>query len=155
MEGLNDEILREVGMLARCIQTISDIKYRSVRLQRGQFIYLTRVCESPGINLIDLSNLLKVDKTTTTKAIQKLLKEGYVNRVRDAKDGRIWRLYPTKPATAAYHSIIQEENRYIEICFTGFAARERQQALGLVRRMRQCIEGYWREVKGEGEADHG
>ena len=60
-------------MLARSIQSISDVKFKEFNLQRGQFIFLTRVCENPGFNQIDLSNLLKVDKTTTTKAIQKLI----------------------------------------------------------------------------------
>jgi len=97
ISGLKNEILREVGAVARCIQSISDIKYREIKLQRGQFIFLTRICEHPGINLIELSGLLKVDKTSTTKAIQKLLAEGYVLRERDGTDKRMWRLVPSLP----------------------------------------------------------
>lgn len=145
MSELKNPILREVGMLARCIQSISDIKYRELNLQRGQFIFLTRVCENPGINQIDLSHLLKVDKTTTTKAVQKLLAEDYVRRERDTNDKRIWHLFPTEKALSVYPLIIEEENRYIDLCFSGFSAEERAAVVALTGRMRRNIEEYWLE----------
>ena len=134
-------------MLARCIQSISDIKYREINLQRGQFIFLTRICESPGVNLIELSNILKVDKATTTKVVQKLMKENYVLRERYEADKRGWHLYPSTKAKEVYQYIIQEENRNIEICFTGLGLEERDIVYQLLRRMRENIEQNWKEVK--------
>jgi len=147
MGGLKNEILREVGTLARCIQSISDIKYREIRLQRGQFIFLTRICEHPGINLIELSNLLKVDKTTTTKAIQKLLEENYVRRERDNADKRMWHLFPSEKALEIYPYIIHEENRYIDACFKGFSQEERDTVFRLFKRMGENIEQHWKALK--------
>jgi DNA-binding MarR family transcriptional regulator len=144
---LKNEILREVGMLARCIHSISDIKYREIRLQRGQFIYLTRVCEHPGISLMDLSQMLKVDKTTTTKAVQKLLEENYVRKERDCTDKRVWHLFPAEKALEVYPYIIHEENRYIDICFQGFTREERVIVHRLCRRMRENIEQDWVDLK--------
>ncbi|HWQ61722.1 MAG TPA: MarR family transcriptional regulator, partial [Negativicutes bacterium] len=100
IEKLKDGHLREVGALARCIHSINDLKYRELGLQRGQFIFLTRVVEHPGVNLAELSAMLRVDKTTTTKAVQKLLAAGLVARERDAADARMWRLVPTDRAQA-------------------------------------------------------
>lgn len=134
-------------MLARCIQSISDIKYREINLQRGQFIFLTRICENPGINLIELSNMLKVDKATTTKAIQKLMKENYVLRKRNDEDKRGWHLFPSAKAQEIYSYIIQEENRNIDVCFTGLSAEERDLAYQLLKRMRENIEHDWKELK--------
>lgn len=147
MAKLKNEILREVGMVARCIQSISDIKYREFELQRGQFIFLTRICEYPGINLIELSNILKVDKATTTKAIQKLIKENYVLRERDDTDKRMWHLFPSLKATEIYTYIIQEENRNIEICFKGLNPEERHTVYQLLKKMRENIEQDWKELK--------
>lgn len=144
---LKNEVLREVGMLARCIQSISDIKYREIRLQRGQFIFLTRICECPGINLIELSNILKVDKATTTKAIQKLMEENYVLRERNSADKRMWHLFPSSKAQEIYPYIIQEENRNIEICFTGFSSEEKDAVYQLLKRMRVNVEQDWKELK--------
>lgn len=144
---LDNEVLREVGMLARCIQSISDIKFREINLQRGQFAFLTRICEDPGVNLIDLSNLLKVDKTTTTKAVQKLMKENYVVRERNNEDKRGWHLFPSVKAKEIYPYIIQEENRNIEVCFKGLSLEEREMVCRLLRRMRENVEHDWKELK--------
>ena len=147
---LNNEILREVGALARCIHSINDIKYRKIKLQRGQFIFLTRVCENPGINMIDLSDILKVDKTTTTKAIQKLLEAGYVKKEHDCADKRMLNLFPTVKALEMYPLIIAEENRCIDVCFTGFSQEERRMSYSLLRRMRENVEQEWKTLKKPG-----
>ncbi|HWR10092.1 MarR family winged helix-turn-helix transcriptional regulator [Sporomusa sp.] len=147
MTKLKNEILREVGMLARSIQSISDIRFREFKLQRGQFIFLTRICEHPGINLIDLSNILKVDKATTTKAIQKLIEENYVLRERDSVDKRMWHLFPTLKAKEIYSFIIQDENRNLEVCLKGFTLEERHTVHQLLKKMCENIEQDWKELK--------
>ena len=88
MSNLNSEILRDIGAVSRSVQAISDIHFRRLNLQKGQFIFLTRICEHPGINLIELSLLLRVDKTTTTKAVQKLIEVNYVQKERNESDQR-------------------------------------------------------------------
>lgn len=146
MAKLKSRLLREVGALARCVQAISDVKYREIKLHRGQFIFLTRVCEHPGVNLIDLSNMLKVDKTTTTKAIGKLAAENYLTRRRGG-DGRMWHLYPTDKALAVYPYIIREENHSVDICLDGFSQHEKEIAYSLLARMRTSLEEDWQKIK--------
>ena len=147
MTELNSELLREIGALARCVHAISDIKFRSYLLQKGQFIFLTRICENKGINLIDLSNMLKVDKTTTSKAVQKLIKAGYVTKQKDDFDQRMWRLSPLPKAVEIYAYIIDEENRNVDACIKGFSDCEVTKTLLLLRKMRQNIENRWKVVK--------
>ena len=147
MSNLNSNILREVGTLARCINSISDIRFKEQNLQKGQFIFLTRICENPGINQIDLSNLLKVDKTTTTKVIQKLIEVGYISKKRDNTDKRMWRVYPEEKGKEIYSFVIEEENRNIEICFSNFQDKEKDEAYQLIRKMKENIENHWKEIK--------
>lgn len=147
MELLENCILREVGMLTRSIQSISDVKFKAIKLQRGQFVFLTRICENPGFNQIDLSNLLKVDKSTTTKAVQKLIDEGYITKERDNTDKRMWRLFPTNKAHSVYPIIIDEENRNIAVCFSNFSENEKQFVYELVKRMRVNLEDDCKELK--------
>jgi len=109
-------------------------------------VFLTRVCENPGFNQIDLSNLLKVDKTTTTKAVQKLIDEGYITRERDHVDKRMWRLFPTSKALSVFPVINDEENRKIDICFDGFTKQEQQLVYGLIKRMSENIEADWKKL---------
>jgi DNA-binding MarR family transcriptional regulator len=135
------------GWLPVVFSQLSDIKYREVRLQRGQFIFLTRIFECPGINLVELSNILKVDKTTTTKAVQKLMDENYVLRRRNNADKRGWHLFPSEKAQEIYQYIIQEEKRNIEICLTGFNLEERDTVYQLIKRIRENIEQDWKKLK--------
>lgn len=143
MNNLEREILREIGAITRCINSISDIKYKNINLQKGQFIFLIRVCENPGINQRDLSKLLKVDKTTTAKAIQKLIVVGYIERKEDPVDKRMWRLYPLKKALEAYDYIIQEENRVNQDYYNNFDKEEKNSLYEFLKKLRENIEEDW------------
>jgi DNA-binding MarR family transcriptional regulator len=140
MIQLDNGVLREVGALARCLQTINDGQFKSSGLQKGQFVFLTRICENKGLNHMELSHVLKVDKTTTTKAVQKLEKAGFVEKKRDAEDKRMWRLYPKPKAMELYPRLIAEENENIGFCFDDFSESEKAAAYHMIVRMRKNIE---------------
>lgn len=144
---LDSNILREIGTLSRSIHSISDIKFKELKLQKGQFIYLTRICENPGINLIDLTILLKMDKTSTTKAIQKIEAEGYIERKKDLIDKRVVRLYPTEKGLKSYDNIINEENKNIAICLKDFSDDEKNIVTELITKMSRNIESEWKVSK--------
>lgn len=149
IKNLNDKVLRFVGVLARSISSSGDIKYREFNMQKGQHMFLTRICENPEINFVDLSNLLKVDKTTATKAVRKLIEIGYVDKKQDGYDKRGYKLTATKRGHEIYDLLINEENRQIEICFKGFSEEEKQAVTKLLERMSVNIEEYWIEAKNK------
>lgn len=153
MKQLQDPVLREVGALFRSAHALYDSKYRRLDLQRGQFIFLTHICECPGIRQADLAALLRVDKTTVAKVVPKFLRSGYLTRRRDEQDERVWRLYPTSRALELYDLVIEEENRSARACFAGFSAEEQAVARRLLRRMREnCeadLEAYRKEQKND------
>ncbi len=140
-------ILREIGAVSRCIYSIGDIKYKDKNLQRGQFIFLLRICENQGINLIELSNLMKVDKTTSTKAVQKLINEGYLEKKEDSLDRRVWRVYPTLKGQEVYRYIAHEEEKSSEIYYKDFSKKEKEDLFILLEKIKKNIEGTWNEIK--------
>lgn len=143
MEKLENRALRFVGTLSRAINSKSDSKYKKFNLQKGQYMFITRICENPGINFVELSNMLKVDKTTTTKAVKKLIDLGYINKEQDEKDRREYRLSPCEKAFEVYDFIIREEQKQLEISFKGFSKEEKEMAVKLIERMSINIEEYW------------
>ena len=152
---LTHQFLREVGAVARCVQSLSDVRFKKLALQRGQFVFLTRICESPGLHLLELSQLLKVDKATATKAVQKLEAEGYVRKEQNQTDKRMVHLFPTERAQEVYPELIAEENRYLARCFAGMTKDEQARAETLLRRIRENIEAEWLVMKtGKGGASH-
>ena len=121
---------------------------RELSLQKGQFIFLTRICENKGINFIELSKILTVDKSTTTKAVKKLIEAGYINKEQDEKDKREYKLYPTKKALEVYDLIITEENRNIDICMEGLTKKEREVVENLLEKMSENAAKDWLKAKG-------
>ena len=134
----------------RSLQVKSEIKKknRELSLQKGQFIFLTRICENKGINFIELSKILTVDKSTTTKAVKKLIEAGYINKEQDEKDKREYKLYPTKKALEVYDLIITEENRNIDICMEGLKKKEREVVENLLEKMSENAAKDWLKAKG-------
>lgn len=142
-------ILRFVGALYRGLNSSADFKYKQYNLQKGQYMFLTRVCENPGINFVDLSNILKVDKTTTTKAVQKLIDIGYITKQQDENDKRGYKLTATPEGLEVYEFIIKEEFKQMEICFKNFSEEEKEMATNLIEKMSKNIEEYWIDVKNK------
>ena len=73
-------ILREIGMIARALDSISNIEFKEYDLTKGQYLYLVRVCENPGIIQEKLAEMIKVDRTTAARAIKKLELHGFIER---------------------------------------------------------------------------
>ncbi|MFQ9935711.1 MAG: winged helix-turn-helix transcriptional regulator [Phascolarctobacterium faecium] len=97
------------------IHYLHDLHFKELALQRGRFIFLTRICENTGINQNDLSLLLKVDKSTTAKAVQKLTAAGYINEQRKRRPAAL-AAFPTEKALLLYDQIITEENTSLQLC---------------------------------------
>ena len=121
---LTNTILRDRDTLVREIHALYESKFKNYDLQRGQFIFLTRVYENPGISLSDLSYQLKMDKTSITRAIQKLVDSGYINKQQDLNDKRVWHIYTTEKCKGLYTEIIAEKNRIISVCFNAVAQEQ-------------------------------
>ncbi|MBK1812762.1 MarR family transcriptional regulator [Clostridium sp. YIM B02505] len=143
MKELDSRVLRFLGTIYRATNSKADFKYKQLDLQKGQYMFLTRICENPGINFVELSNMLKVDKTTTTKAVHKLIDIGYLNKEQDEKDKREYKLNPTNKGLEVYTFILKEEKKQLEISFKGFSEDEKELATELIKRMSENIEEYW------------
>ncbi|MCE2706489.1 MAG: MarR family transcriptional regulator [Proteobacteria bacterium] len=136
-------LLRNIDTIARETHAIYESKFKKYKLQRGQFLFLTRICETPDINLQELSYQLKMDKTTITKAVQKLIAAGYINKNPDEKDRRISHLTPTNKATQIYNEIITEKNRITEICFKNISSENSEMLSKLIEIILANINEEW------------
>ena len=43
------DILRPIGVIARSLDSIANIEFKKFDLTRGQYLYLVRIAENPGI----------------------------------------------------------------------------------------------------------
>lgn len=141
------EILREIGMIARALDSISNIEFKEYDLTKGQYLYLVRICENPGIIQEKLAEMIKVDRTTAARAIKKLEVNGFIERKEDSHNKKIKKLFPTEKGKNVY-PFIKRENDYSNIvALEGFSEREVETIFNLLQRVRKNIEKDWEFVK--------
>jgi DNA-binding MarR family transcriptional regulator len=141
------EILREIGMIARALDSISNIEFKEYNLTKGQYLYLVRICENPGIIQEKLAEMIKVDRTSASRAIQKLESNGFIEKKDDQHNLKIKKLFPTEKGKKVY-PFIKRENDYSNIvALEGLSEGEVETISNLLQRVRKNIEKDWEFVK--------
>lgn len=143
MEG----ILREIGMIARALDSISNIEFKEYDLTKGQYLYLVRVCEKPGIIQEKLAEMIKVDRTTAARAIKKLELHGFIEKKEDQFNKKIKKLFPTEKGKQVYPLIKREHDYSNRVALEGFSESEAETMLNLLQRVRKNVEKDWEFVK--------
>lgn len=125
---MNDSDLRNITRcmldITRCLDTIREGQFLKYGLTRGQHSFLTRISENPGINQENLSFLLKVDRSTTAKALKKLIEKGYVKKVHPENNKRDWILFITEEGAALNQSMESAVNSPMQQLYQGLSDRE-------------------------------
>lgn len=141
------EILREIGMIARALDSISNIEFKEYDLTKGQYLYLVRICENPGIIQEKLAEMIKADRTTAARAIQKLEISGFLEKKEDKHNKKIKKLFPTEKGKIIY-PLIKRENEYSNmVALEGFSDKEVETIYNLLERVRKNIEKDWEFIK--------
>ncbi|MGM0829112.1 MAG: MarR family winged helix-turn-helix transcriptional regulator [Bacillota bacterium] len=141
------DILREVGMIARALDSISNIEFKEMDLTKGQYLYLVRICENPGIIQQQVIEMIKVDRSTTTLAIQKLEMNGFVEKKEDPHNKKNKKLFPTEKGKTVYPFIKRENEHSDCVALAGFSKQEMATAYELLERIRKNVEKDWEFVK--------
>jgi DNA-binding MarR family transcriptional regulator len=141
------EILREIGMIARALDSISNIEFKEYDLTKGQYLYLVRICENPGIIQEKLAEMIKVDRTTAARAIKKLEMNGFIEKKGDLHNKKNKNLFPTEKGKNVYPFIKRENDYSDKVALEGFTQEEADTILKLVQRVRKNIETDWEFVK--------
>ncbi|MGN9863791.1 MarR family winged helix-turn-helix transcriptional regulator [Bacillus swezeyi] len=141
------DILREIGMIARALDSISNIEFKEHDLTKGQYLYLVRICENPGIIQEKLAEMIKVDRTTAARAIKKLEMKGFIERKDDEHNKKIKKLFPTEKGKKVFPFIKRENDHSNRVALEGLSEREVETIFNLLQRVRKNIEKDWEIVK--------
>ncbi|MPQ25502.1 MarR family winged helix-turn-helix transcriptional regulator [Bacillus paralicheniformis] len=141
------DILREIGMIARALDSISNIEFKEHDLTKGQYLYLVRICENPGIIQEKLAEMIKVDRTTAARAIKKLEMKGFIERRDDEYNKKIKKLFPTEKGNEVFPFIKRENDHSNRVALEGFSEGEGEAIFNLLQRVRKNVEKDWEFVK--------
>ncbi|SFB28820.1 DNA-binding transcriptional regulator, MarR family [Cohnella sp. OV330] len=141
------EVLREIGMIARALDSISNIEFKAFELTKGQYLYLVRICENPGMIQEKLAEMIKVDRTTAARAIMKLEMNGFIEKKDDPDNLKIKKLFPTEKGRNVYPFIKRENDHSNQVALSGFSEAEKDAVYSLLQRVRKNVEKDWESVK--------
>lgn len=106
----NSYFLTNLSVLYRNTQKYFDKMLAKYDIGSGQLIFLFYINEHEGATMQDVTTFSEVDKGTTTKSIQRLIEQGYVQQQKDESDGRVKRLYTTSKAAEIMNSLYEYRN---------------------------------------------
>ncbi|MBD2871275.1 MarR family winged helix-turn-helix transcriptional regulator [Paenibacillus arenilitoris] len=141
------EILREIGMIARALDSISNIEFKEYDLTKGQYLYLVRICENPGIIQEKLAEMIKVDRTTAARAIKNLEINGFIEKRDDEHNKKIKKLFPTEKGESVSPFIKRENDHSNSVALAGLSESEAETIFHLLQKIRKNIEIDWEFVK--------
>ncbi|MFC4618908.1 MarR family winged helix-turn-helix transcriptional regulator [Camelliibacillus cellulosilyticus] len=148
------EILREIGMIARALDSISNIEFKEYDLTKGQYLYLVRICENPGIIQEKLAEMIKIDRTTAARAVKKLEMKGFIEKKGDEHNKKIKKLFPTVKGKNVYPFIKRENDHSNIVALQGFSENDTETLFNLLQRVRKNIEKDWEYVKKGNKRDY-
>ncbi len=106
------EIMEVIMSLAREIRCCSRDEAICLDVTFHQFIILDAVAKTGELGLAELHGILSVEKSTTTRLVNPLIRKGLLKRSRAAHDSRAARLALTEEG--------KETHRRVWLCLGGF-----------------------------------
>lgn len=141
------EILREIGLITRCFESIANIEFKDYKLGKNQYIYLVRIAENPGIILEQLSDLIKVDRSTASRVVKNLVENGFVEKTDEQGTGKKVKLQISNKGKLAYIMLKNDEDYSNQVALNGFSQEEMELLLYYLMRIRNNIEPDWKIVR--------
>ena len=111
-------------------------------ISHGHVAFLVGLYFRDDLSQEELSEARGLDKTTTARAIKKLLERGYVSISPDPADKRIHRLHLTAKGRDAAPKIIEFLKRWTVILSQGFSRDEKKILLGSLKRMAENAQAF-------------
>lgn len=131
-EGLIGKYLSYIYRSGQCYIAKELEKYN---IGSGQYFFLFSLYGEDGVSQETLTEKLKVDKATTGRAVQKLLEEGYVERQKDPKDRRAYKIYLTEKGKRMKPIIRRVVHNWVSSLLKDFNEEEKEIMLKLLNKM--------------------
>ncbi|GGB84138.1 MULTISPECIES: MarR family winged helix-turn-helix transcriptional regulator [Staphylococcus] len=141
------DILRDIGIIARALDSISNIEFKDINLSKGQFVYLVRIYENPGIIQEQLVEMLKIDRATASRAIKNMENNGLITKKSQKENKKNKLLYATEKGEELYSFIIRENEHSNSVALEGLTETEITTLVKLLDKVKNNISEDWLYVK--------
>jgi DNA-binding MarR family transcriptional regulator len=124
---MNDiALFRLIGSISRQATTDMNQYAAAYQLDNNLFLYLIRIVENEGISQSELAQLVKIDKTTLSRALKKLEIKNYLIRKTNPMNKKFNQLFPTPKAKEIYQTLHTLESHYTQQALQQLTMEEKQ-----------------------------
>lgn len=135
MQKNTESVGKWISILYRYAQIYLSRELEGLGIGSGQHIYLLELFKEEGVSQEKLSEKLCMDKATTARALDKLIKEDYVYREVDAEDKRAYKLYVTDKAIRIRPKLYDVMSKWTDVLVGEFESGEKEILLKLLNKM--------------------
>lgn len=130
-----DRLGKHISLIYRFSQIFFNLELKKYNLGSGQYIFLVNLFENNGITQEQLSDIVKIDKATTARAVAKLVKENYVFRKINTQDKRAYNLYTTDKAESLKSTLYEILDSWNKIMLDNLNSEERETLAKLIEKV--------------------
>jgi DNA-binding MarR family transcriptional regulator len=135
--GKQDQLRVELAFLishvTRMLRRRFDIDMAPLELTRAQWRAMLYVFRLSNPTQTELAEILELGRASVGSLIDQLERSGYVSRVADSDDRRVWRIVPSRLAVSRQSKIAQAGKRAAAELFAEFDEQD-------LRDFRRCLE---------------
>ena len=126
--------LSRMNTITRCKNLWYTDKLEGTGIGAGDRLYLLYVCRHPNVSQDTLSAALYVNKSSVTRRLAHLEKEGFVTRTPSEADRRVMLVAPTERALALLPRLAELRAEWNAIITEGFTEAELEAFSSLINR---------------------
>jgi DNA-binding MarR family transcriptional regulator len=115
-------------------------------LEVGQVDTLDLLAAEPSWRMTDLADALRVDPSTATRAVQRLVRAGLAERGPSDDDGRVVMVSATAAGRARHEAIAQRRRKALEAMLGEFDESERRELADLLERFVVALDHLAEEI---------
>lgn len=115
-------------------------------LEPGQVDTLDLLVQQDAWRMSDLADALRVDPSTATRAVQRLLKAGLAEREQSSEDGRVVMVTATPQGHLRHAAIAARRRDSMSVMLAAFDGEERRQLADLMDRLVAALDDFAGEL---------
>lgn len=132
-------ISRWISILYRYGQGFISRRVEKYNLGSGHYVFLIALYNNEGISQKQMAEYLKIDKSSTAKAVRQLEKEGYIKREIDNNDKRAYKIYLTEKALDIKSELYRVIQEWEALLLSDLSPQEKEMSLKLLKKMAENV----------------
>lgn len=109
-------------------------------IEAGQFDTLEQLVMHESIRMGDLADVLRIDPSTATRAVQRLMKDGLAAKVSHSGDGRVVFVAPTEKGLELYHWVTKRRAAVVTSVIGELSEDRREEIAGALEEFAGALE---------------